>query len=395
MNLLISIFYYFRQATKIFGSGGVENILAGNLDPFYITAPAYFYQNYNNKKKIKKLLIFIIPIVSLGIIQYIFNKDLNILKMIINISKIIICIISMLYVIDNYKKIDILKITKITSILFAISIPLSIIFYKSNILWRHNDIHNKYNLSRLNLFYLEPSELGFHLSILIIILMGYLLISNKIREKIVLISLIITNCIVLYMAKPLGAIVIVTFSIFVMLLLDLVYRPTKLKFKLYGVFLTVFLCIALVLIYQKSPIIMRIYDTINGTDSSNSYRIGVTLDVFKQSFIDYRGLGCGFGNLNTNSFISNYGDLGLVVVVTNSFFYFAIETGIVGIIALLVFIIYMLKRCINKKSLINWGLFIFLILYQIFAGHFTSGLYWILYGFIISNFNELDRKYIV
>ena len=76
MNLLISILYYFRQATKIFGNGGVENLLAGNIDPFYLTAPAYFYENYNKKQKMKKLLIFIIPIISLGIVQYIFNDNL-------------------------------------------------------------------------------------------------------------------------------------------------------------------------------------------------------------------------------------------------------------------------------------------------------------------------------
>ena len=156
------------------------------------------------------------------------------------------------------------------------------------------------------------------------------------------------------MARPLGAIVIVAFSIGIMLLVDLIYRPTKVKFTIYGVLLVFFIALLIVLMQIKSPIIMRIIDTLNGKDASNSYRIGVTLDVFRQSFIDYKGLGCGFGNLNTNYFISKYSNLGLVVVVTNSFFYFVIETGIIGMIVLIAFIVILLKRCLKDKSLIKW-----------------------------------------
>ena len=394
MNFLVAILYYFRQAAKVFGKGGIENSLAGNLDPFYLISPLYFYDNYKNKEKMKKLFIIVSPILLLAIIQYIFNSEINILKMTVNIAKIIVCITTMMYVIDNYKKINLFKITKIASILFAVSIPLSILFYKSSVLWRHNDIHNKYSLSRLNLFFLEPSELGFHVAILIIILCGYLLISKNIKEKMFLCALIITNGIVLYMSKPLGAIVILAFSMAFMLLMDLIYKPTKFKFKLYGVLFVIFCIVTVILIYQKSPIIMRIYDTINGTDSSNSYRIGVTLDVFKQSFLDYKGLGCGFGNLNTEYFRSSYAYLGLVVGVTNSFFYFAIEAGIVGIIMIFAFIGLMIKKCLKDKSILKWGLLTFLILYQIFAGHFTSGLYWVLYGIILSGFNELNKNVI-
>ncbi|MDU4738896.1 hypothetical protein, partial [Clostridium sp.] len=332
MNFLIAVLYYFRQAGKLIADGNIKNVFGGNLDPFYLVSPLYFYENYKDKNKMKKILIIVLSMVSLAIIQVVFNRNISIVKMIVNMAKIIICFTSMLYIIDNYKKIDILKITKITSILFAISIPVSLIFNKNDVLWRLNDVHNKYTLSRLNLFYLEPSELGFHLAILIIILLGYFLVSKDVKEKIFLTGLIITNSIVLYMARPLGAIVIVAFSICIMLLIDLIYRPTKAKFILYGIMSVCFIGLLIVLIQIKSPIIMRIIDTLNGRDASNSYRIGVTLDVFRQSFIDYKGLGCGFGNLNTDYFISKYNYLGLVVVVTNSFFYFVIETGIIGMV---------------------------------------------------------------
>lgn len=395
MEIFASIMYYFRQVAKIFGKGNIQNTLAGNLDPFYMASPLYFYKNYKDKSKMKKIGLLSIAIIALAAIQYIINDNIDILKMIVNIVKIIMCITCMLYTIENYKKIDILKIAKVASVFFAISIPISYIFYNSTTLWRHNDIHNKYTLSRLNLFYLEPSELGFHIAILIIILIGYLFIAKSRKEKITLVTLIILDSVVLYMARPMGAIVILTVTIGSMLLLDCIYRPSKQKIKLYSIIFIIFIIISSILVIIKSPIYMRIVDTLTGNDSSNQYRIGVTLDVFKQSFLDYKGLGCGFGNLNTENFISKYRDLGLVVVITNSFFYFTIESGIIGIISIIAFIAYMLKKCISDKSIIKWGILIFVVLYQVFAGHFTSAIYWILYGVILSGYNEniINRFY--
>ena len=388
MNLLIALLYYFRQGAKVIKDGIVSNTIAGNLDPFYLLAPLYLVKNFKDMKKMKKIFIILGSMILLSIIHIIFNDGISLFKIFINVSKIIVCVMGMFYVIENYKKIDILKITKLASVLFAISIPIAFIFNQSSTLWRLNDIHNKYDLRRLHLFFLEPSELGFHVAILIIILVGYMFSVKDKKEKQILGILILTNSIVLYLAKPLGAIVLLAFSLGIMLLLDLIYRPSKFKIRFYSILALVALIIITIMIINKTPIVMRIFDTLNGTDSSNSYRIGLTMDVFKKSFRDYKGRGVGFGNLNTENFIDKYRYLGLVVVVTNSFFYFAIESGILGILVLFGFIALMFKKCLKDRSLIKFGLFTFLILYQIFAGHFTSGLTWVLYGVILSDFNE-------
>ena len=111
MNFLIAILYYFRQVGKLIADGNIKNVLGGNLDPFYLVSPLSFYKD---KNKMKKVLIILLSMISLAIIQLIFNNNISIVKMIVNIVKIMICITSMIYVIENYKKIDLLKITKIT-----------------------------------------------------------------------------------------------------------------------------------------------------------------------------------------------------------------------------------------------------------------------------------------
>ena len=49
---------------------------------------------------------------------------------------------------------------------------------------------------------------------------------------------------------------------------------------------------------------------------------------------------------------------------------------------------YLTKHTFKEYSLLKVGLLVFLVAYQIFGGHFTSGLTWALYGIIASKFNE-------
>lgn len=385
MEYIIAILYYFRQGGKLIKNSVT---IGGNLDPFYLLAPLYIKDNFKNKKRIKLISIVFITMIVYLFIQEIFIGDINILKGIVNIVKITICFIGMLYAKENYRKADLKKIAKIVSILYAASIPIAYFFKDSSILWRHNDIHNKYTLMRLHLFYLEPSELGFHISIIVILLLGFIFVSKSKKEIGTMLLLIFLNLVVLYLARPLGAIVILTFTIICMIVLDYIYHPSKQKIKLYALAFLVFIVVCIYMIISKSPIYMRILETLNGTDASNNFRIKVSLDVLKESLMNTKFIGAGFGNMNTEAFLARYNYLGLTEVLANSFIYYIIETGIFGIITLITGLFILFKNCMQSKSIIKWGLIIFLITYQILGGHFTSGLYWGLYGIILSGFNE-------
>lgn len=386
-EIFISIICFFRQIGQ-FLSNERSATLGGNLDPFFLIAPLEIFDIIKKKKIPKNFIAIFMPIILYMILQILILDEIIVSKTIINVLKICICILSMIYVKNNINKIDIYKIAKITSLFMMFFTVIACILKNSHILWRFNDIINKYTTTRLQLFYLEPSELGFHCAIIIIILLSYLFILKSKKEKRINLACIFINLIVIYLASPFGAIVILFASVCIMLLANLIKRFTREKLILYICLMIICTVIFIFMFINESPIIMRAIDTINGTDSSNSYRVELSLEILTKSLKDYNYIGCGFGNLNSHNFRLHYGYLGMAEVLANSFIYYIIEGGIFSIITLIILIAYLMRNAFKEYSMIKIGLFVFLIMYQIFGGHFTSCLIWALYGVIVSNFNE-------
>lgn len=286
---------------------------------------------------------------------------------------------------DNTDKINILSIAKIVSIMFAITLPIALIFRNSEVFWIIDDPNNAFSPNRLQFVYFEPSELGFRLVILLVILIGFFLVSDCRREKVFLGILIIINLIIFYFAKSMGTIGIGFLAISVMLLYDWIKHNTRIKTVVYTSGCVLLVIVAVVLVVTENDLYLRIVSTFQGYDSSTNYRIGRAYQILGESFLQYNGIGCGFGNVNTESFLSQWN---LKVVIVNSFVYYMVETGIFGVITLTAFISLLLYRCVKGKSAIKWGLFVFVIIFQFMGSHFTSGLNWVAYGIILSNFNE-------
>lgn len=384
---IMGFIFSFRQSLK-FLSKEHMNFLGGNLDMFYIFAPIYFFQNIKNKNKIFNLLKVAAILFGYGLIQLIFIPHLNLVKMIINILKILVCYLVYLYTKENIHKISLLNIAYYASVILTILTGLSLIFRQSDLFWRFNDGINLFSLTRLQLFYLEPSELGFHLIPLVLIFLTKFLLTKNNKQRIISIIFIILNLIPLYLAKPMGAIGIGGLSILIAIFYDYYLHPNKNKRNIY-IFAFILSIVFIFILYQlDSPLIQRVIYTLQGNDGSNNYRIGVSFNVLKESLVDYHFLGCGFGNLHTEAFVSQYTDLGLTTVIVNSFIYFIIETGVLGI-AFVTYLIYSLyKNAIRYKSVLKMGLTTFLVVYSFFGGHFTSGLAWTLYGILLSNLND-------
>lgn len=269
--------------------------------------------------------------------------------------------------------------------MFAITLPIALIFRNSEVFWIIDDPNNAFSPNRLQFVYFEPSELGFRLVILLVILIGFFLVSDCRREKVFLGILIIINLIIFYFAKSMGTIGIGFLAISVMLLYDWIKHNTRIKTVVYTSGCVLLVIVAVVLVVTENDLYLRIVSTFQGYDSSTNYRIGRAYQILGESFLQYNGIGCGFGNVNTESFLSQWN---LKVVIVNSFVYYMVETGIFGVITLTAFISLLLYRCVKGKSAIKWGLFVFVIIFQFMGSHFTSGLNWVAYGIILSNFNE-------
>ena len=359
--------------------------LMGNLDFWYLLGPLYLWKNRKNRSKIKILIYILSVFFFFGVFQIIIRPEINIFKLVIMLAKISVCILVMLYVMDNTDKINILSIAKIVSIMFAITLPIALIFRNSEVFWIIDDPNNAFSPNRLQFVYFEPSELGFRLVILLVILIGFFLVSDCRREKVFLGILIIINLIIFYFAKSMGTIGIGFLAISVMLLYDWIKHNTRIKTVVYTSGCVLLVIVAVVLVVTENDLYLRIVSTFQGYDSSTNYRIGRAYQILGESFLQYNGIGCGFGNVNTESFLSQWN---LKVVIVNSFVYYMVETGIFGVITLTAFISLLLYRCVKGKSAIKWGLFVFVIIFQFMGSHFTSGLNWVAYGIILSNFNE-------
>lgn len=390
-NRLLAIAIFFRQCTKVFDviNHQLGLFLAGNLDPLYIIAPLWLYQNRAERDKIKKLFILTMGLIIYALIQAMLLPQINLFKVIANVGKLSVCIMVMMATIDLYNTIDIIKICQVftyLNVMFTVSALT--IFQNSQYLWRFNDYHNNFAETRLQLFFLEPSELGFTLIIVILFILGKFLVEEDSVLRFKYVIYIAINCSTLLLAQSMGAIALGVVAVAVMLVHDLFTRTTKLKVIIYAVSSVVIVAIIALLYWDQNAIIMRILATINGDDPSTNYRLGTAIDVLNASMRDTNFLGCGFGNVGTQVFLDKYADMGLSVVIVNAIIYVVVESGIFGVLMLSVLGIYLIKSCIKGNSTTKWGLLVFVIAYQCVGSHFTSGLNWVIYGIIGSNYTE-------
>lgn len=388
-EIALSIMYVFRQFAKFLSKTHATS-LGGNVDLYYALAIPYMFEAKNKKNRMIELCIVFITLFGYSALQFLVLEDLNVLKLIVNTVKIFVCFAVFRYTMDKIHKVNLARTILTISVMFFGLTVMAVVFSESTWFWRFNDGVNLFSLTRLQLFYLEPSELGYHLLLVMIPLTAVFLLSKRMKIKLISGLFLVTNAVTLYLAKPLGAIAIGAVAIVAVILYEFLLHPTKSKLRLYVILVVVVLAVLALLYVTENPLILRIIYTLQGKDGSNNYRVGVSLEVLKRSLIDYNLIGCGFGNLNTEAFISNYRPIGLSVVVVNSFIYFIIEAGVLGVVVVSCLIGGMIYKTLKDKSIVKMGLSVFVIIYSLFGGHFTSAVTWVVYGIIFSNWKDAD-----
>ncbi|MGH4052356.1 MAG: hypothetical protein ACREVX_13680 [Clostridium sp.] len=383
MEILMALLYSFHQMFA--GLPFVSKTLSGNLDLFYaLAAFGITFVIFKRKRDISLLIIASLPIVIYGILQGLIIENLDMQKLFVNISKITLCISLMILISARIHDFKIKKFINYVCRIYLILTPIAFIFKSNEYLWRLHDTINKYNLVRLNLFYVEPSELGFHLSFIIIILM-YLIIKEKVRkERVKYIIYMIDNIALLILSGAYGSTVMLLGTIAIVSFITIV---SKINFKniLVGYGLTIIFTLTIVFfIVTKSSMYMRTIDTLNGKDSSNSYRVNVTQEFTSTAVTKTSGVGVGLGNLNTDNTRKIFKATGMTAVVAASFPYFIAEGGVFGILYLVLLIVFLTINVLFKRNMLLANLFLFSFLYQIYGGYFTNPINWIIYGMILS-----------
>lgn len=383
MEILMAILYCFHQmfANLPF----VSKTITGNLDFFYaLGIIGTMFILFKRKKDISLLIICALPIAIYGIVQGMVIQNLEMQKLVVNITKITICISLMILVIRKLPDFKIKKFIDYVCRIYLILTPIAFLLKSNDYLWRLHDTVNKYSLVRLNLFYIEPSELGFHLSFIIIILM-YLIIKEKDRKANCKYAIYMLDCIgLLALSRAYGSSVMllgtIVFVAGVIILAKLNYKNILVGYGL----IIVFTIITILFVVTKSSIYMRTVDTLNGKDSSNSYRVNVTQKFTATAITKTDGIGLGLGNLNTDNTRKLFKSTGMTAVVAASYPYFIAEGGLFGIAYIVILLTFVSINVITKKDMLLANFLLFSFLYQIYGGYFTNPVNWIVYGVILS-----------
>ena len=383
MEILIAVLYCFHQVFGNIPFG--SKILNSNLDFFFVLGViGVIFVICKYKNDISRLIMYAFPIVCYGILQCLIINNMSSSKLMVNIIKITICLALMILVSTRLSGFKIEKFIDWVCRFYIIFTPIAIAFSKNTYFWRLNDTVNKYNTVRLNLFYIEPSELGFHLSLIIIILV-YLIIKEKVSKVRVKYIVYLLDCLLLlFLAKAFGSSIILFASILI-ISFGIIVKKMKYKNILAGYALVIIFSIVILFsVISKSSMYMRTVDTLNGTDSSNRYRVGVTQNFTSTVLSSSNGIGIGLGNLNTEQTKNTFKSTGMTDVVAASFPYFIAEGGIFAIAYIFILMLLLLNKVVAKRNMMLGTLFLFVFLYQIYGGYFTNPVNWIVYGFVIT-----------
>lgn len=382
MELIISFVYILHQC------------IAANLDLFYFLSIILVFKDLLSSKKINiKSMKMIYIVIMYALIQIAVQDNIVVYRLIINLMKMYINIFLFYYIKDsNLSLLKLKKITYLIALINTLLLPISLIF-KNSFLWRLNDYVNTYNEVRLQMFYFEPSELSFHVSLLVLILYYYFKISIDFKERMKIGFYIATNTLIIALSSGMGGILSLLLGICVIYVYHLI---TKLNLKQSIISIVLLFCITgatFLLIQSNSKIYLRAMDIINGKDGSVVYRYNTSHEVMKQMLIDSTGIGIGFGNLNTDITQGSYWTYGLVEVISNSFMYFIAEGGFVAILFLIILIWKLVSSIKKGEGILKYGLLIFILSYQIAGGYFTNPINWIVYGIICNSYVMREKEH--
>ncbi len=290
-ELILALMYAFRFIFKIYIDKN------GNYDLFFILAIILFF-SYGLQVRIFNFTVGV-GVLMVGIyLTALFGApyQVYVLKGIVWIAKIMLCLMCYAIVKQEAYTFNLRKFLDYCSIIFIVQTLISLV-YRTNITWRLFE-------NRMELFYLEPSELGALTSILIIMQAYYLWYDIKNRNSVFhsvrnLIFLGVTAAfsqsasMVVYLL--IGLLIIFFFDIFAMRL------NTSTVFNV--ILLVVLVAIMGSYVFAgDSYLSLRIQDILNGSDSSFNTRVTKSFETVAEYFENYGLIGCGFGNQ-----ISDYG----------------------------------------------------------------------------------------
>lgn len=366
----------------------------GNYDLYYLFSALvfawYFVKKPNRTIKILKCYM---PFVIIAVSMLLFYDNFSMVKLGVYLLKILLNITLMVCVLYELPKVDIDKIITYICIILGMETILAFIL-RSSRLWRLNDEINRFVTTRLQLFYIEPSELCFHCG-LVALYLCYRIVTKKGQINIRNIFCLGVVLMDMLLTAGMGGILAMGISLVIMIIyysLRFVWkhwiRGIYLNVKLISIYGLGVLGIVLIGLFSSS-FMGRIQAVLSGRDSSFRSRFIEPVSVLGGVMQKTHWLGCGLGNLN-----SEYGlqATGLYYVFPNSLPYFIAEAGIFAIVLIIVFFATLIWYCLKKKDTLSLIMLTYIIVYQVPGGYFTNPMNYLIYGVIIARLNTVSLK---
>lgn len=379
INSIIQAFLY----TSKFIIGG-----NGNLDLYYFFSICVIFYFLFKKPYYLKKVICVIAVLALTQIVICISSGIqqNYIRNMVTIGKLVLDVVLMYYVSYSYKKWNVQQFINLVSCILFVETIFALVFSES-ILWRHNDVINVYSKTRLQLLYIEPSELSLHCGFLLILILIQMLENGL--KKIHIVNIFIVS-LDLILTAGMSGIACLAISIILYVLARFLKNHIPIRFIIGS--MIIFAGSIIVLVCKKA-LIYRIISILNGTDGSLYSRFSgpssVLLTVLKKT--NYMGLGAGM--LNTQQ---GFDCTGLYYKFPNSIMYFIAEFGVIGIIALLYLNYKLFKIVVRTKKLYLVMPWIYVMVFQIIGGYYTNPFFWLTYGIILSygsrNQSTLENK---
>lgn len=362
----------------------------GNLDWYYFVA-IFLFAIMCKRQVIQKyyqlFLGFGILFIFMELGSILFSGlDHSIFDTAMMFGKLLLCLIMMIAAKEYFPKLEKEKFLFWSVGILAIETIVAMVVVREP-LWRLNDIDNGFFETRLQLFYIEPSELSMCAALLLLLIV-YLVEKSGFKKIYIICALVLM--IDMYLSAGMGGVLSLGIAAGVGVLYKTIELAVTQK-KYYGFFiLGALLCMAWLVIYQMDfAMSQRIRLILSGemqADSSTTWRLLIPLKNIGPILANTRFMGVGQGNFNSE-LIRPFRELvmGTYAWFPNSFLYFIAESGVIGIIALISGIIYLATQVLQTKRVSIIMIFAFIVIYQIPGGYFTNPLNWICYGIILAN----------
>ena len=346
---------------------------SGNYNLLWVYAGIVFLKSALMERKVlqQTFSLWLFFVISSMVSAIATTFPFNIEKNIVALSKIFLCCVLMYYFKRYGSEIRYYMLFKILIFLILFLLLCAMIFPNSR-LWSDYDAVNLYVHKRLQLFCMEPSQLGFLLGIISIFVIYNVVEFDITKWRMLAMAVLIITFI---LASPQGAILSSGISIIYLIGKKLLRK----KISILNLLLGLGVIIAIILLfYTNNSIMNRVIDMFNGNDGSFNGRVMLPIRTFPILLQRSHWMGIGFGNMNTPDVlaITKY-------IYSNSFFDVIASGGLLGIAFIFLFHIKILKNIKCKKDFaLRFALILYLFIYQMQGGYFTDPIIWIFYGVI-------------